>query len=128
MASRFIESGIVGGTSVQTHLNFILFVFFLTCSLSIVLSFCLLRAVLAFSYTSGQEFITLMNSCSGGCQVMVFERLVMAVSESLPICVVLAIAMKILVTAHLADITTRRSVQEQRNLGFSLESSSSSIM
>ena len=37
-----------------------------------------------------------------------FERLVMAVSESLPISVVLAIAMKILVTAHLADITTRR--------------------
>ena len=57
-----------------------------------------------------------------------FERLVMAVSESLPIGVVLAIAMKILVTAHLADITTRRSVQEQRNLGFSLESSSSSIV
>ena len=57
-----------------------------------------------------------------------FERLVMAVSESLPIGVVLAVAMKILVTAHLADITTRRSVQEQRNLGFSLESSSSSIV
>ena len=57
-----------------------------------------------------------------------FERLVMAVSESLPIGVVLAIAMKILVTAHLADITTRLSVQEQRNLGFSLESSSSSIV
>ena len=58
-----------------------------------------------------------------------FERLVMAVSESLPIGVVLAIAMKILVTAHLADITTtRRSVQEQRNLGFSLESSFSSIV
>ena len=57
-----------------------------------------------------------------------FERLVMAVSESLPIGVVLAIAMKILVTAHLADITTHRSVQEQRNLGFSLESSSSSIV
>ena len=52
----------------------------------------------------------------------------MAVSESLPIGVVLAIAMKILVTAHLADITTRRSVHEQRNLGFSLESSSSSIV
>ena len=59
-----------------------------------------------------------------------FERLVMAVSESLPIGVVLAIAVKILlvVTAHLADITTRRSVQEKRNLGFSLESSSSSIV
>ena len=58
-----------------------------------------------------------------------FERLVMAVSEGLPIGVVLAIAMKILLaTAHLADITTRRSVQEQRNLGFSLESSSSSIV
>ena len=42
-----------------------------------------------------------------------FERLVMAVSESLPIGVVLAIAMKILVTAHLADITTRRSVQDR---------------
>ena len=59
-----------------------------------------------------------------------FERLVMAVtvSERLPIGVVLAIAMKILVAAHLADITTRRSVQEQRNLGFSLESSPSSIV
>ena len=57
----FINHGIVDGTSVQNHLNFILFVFFLTCSLSIVLSFCLLRAVLAFSYTSG------------GCQVMVLR-------------------------------------------------------
>ena len=57
-----------------------------------------------------------------------FERLVMAVSESLPIGVVLAIAMKILVTAHLADITTRRSVQEQKNLWFSLESNSSRIV
>ena len=57
-----------------------------------------------------------------------FDRLVRAVSETLPIGVVLAIAMKILVTANLVDITTRQSVQEQRNLGFSLESSSSSIV
>ena len=57
-----------------------------------------------------------------------FERLVMAVSKSFVDRRRPRSSDEILVTAHLADITTRRSVQEQRNLGFSLESSSSSIM
>ena len=52
MASRFIESAIVGCTvrvfkTIST--TCIAFIFFLACSLSIVLSFCLLRAVVSMS-------------------------------------------------------------------------------